>query len=82
MVKRVTISPLHLCLDFEQIPSKVAGVVPRGDAIGQFNPGLMPKISDKAVTPMTEFCLAAAEEALSMSGWKPSDEVDKMKTGN
>ncbi|GFR93549.1 3-oxoacyl-[acyl-carrier-protein] synthase [Elysia marginata] len=67
--------------DFEQIPSKVAGLVPRGDAIGQFNKSLMPKVSDKAVTPMTEFCLAAAEEALSMSGWKPLDEADRLETG-
>lgn len=66
---------------FEQIPSKVAGIVPRGTAPGQFNLELLPQVSNKAVTPMTEFCLAAAEEALSMSGWKPDDEVDRLETG-
>ncbi|RUS77541.1 hypothetical protein EGW08_014695 [Elysia chlorotica] len=67
--------------DFDQIPSKVAGIVPRGDVVGQFNRGLIPKVSDKAVTQMTEFCLVAAEEALSMSGWKPSDEASRIETG-
>ena len=41
----------------------------------------MPEVSNKAVTPMTEFCFAAAEEALTMSGWKPSEEADRLNTG-
>ncbi|GFO32793.1 3-oxoacyl-[acyl-carrier-protein] synthase [Plakobranchus ocellatus] len=67
--------------DFEAIPSKVAGIVPRGNGAGQFNSSLLPKVSNKAVSQMTEFSLVAAEEALTMSGWKPERESDRQNTG-
>lgn len=66
---------------FEQIPSKVAGLVPRGTELGQFHSGLVPKVEQRSVTTMTEYCLAATEEALSMAKWKPHDERGRLRTG-
>ncbi|CAL1529918.1 unnamed protein product [Lymnaea stagnalis] len=66
---------------FEQIPSKVAGLVPHGIKPGEFNSDLVPKIDSRAVTQMTQYCLAAAEEALVMAKWKPKLEEEKERTG-
>lgn len=66
---------------FDQIPSKVAGLVPRGTEPGQFHSGLIPKVEKRSVTMMTEYCLAATEEALSMAKWKPQDERGRLRTG-
>ncbi|XP_005110112.1 3-oxoacyl-[acyl-carrier-protein] synthase, mitochondrial [Aplysia californica] len=66
---------------FEQIPSKVAGLVPRGSEPGLFHRDLVPQVDDRPVTTMTQFCLAAAEEALTMAQWKPEGESDKLRTG-
>ncbi|CAG5130094.1 unnamed protein product [Candidula unifasciata] len=67
--------------EFEQIPSKVAGLVPRGTSKGLFNIELCPKIDGRAITSATQFCLASAEEALTMAKWKPENEKDKERTG-
>uniref|UniRef100_A0A0B6YPA8 3-oxoacyl-[acyl-carrier-protein] synthase n=1 Tax=Arion vulgaris TaxID=1028688 RepID=A0A0B6YPA8_9EUPU len=67
--------------EFEQIPSKVAGLVPRGSSKGQFNPDQCPGSDGRAVTTMTQFCLVAADEALTMANWKPENEEQKERTG-
>ncbi|KAH9515145.1 hypothetical protein Btru_019324 [Bulinus truncatus] len=66
---------------FEQIPSKVVGLVPHGKMPGEFNLIGLPAIDSRAVTQMTQYCLHAAEEALSMAHWKPEKDNDKEMTG-
>ena len=69
--------------DVSDLPAKIAGLVPKGDGEGgTFNP-------DSVVTPkdrrrMDEFivyALAAATEAVADSGWQPSDEEARERTG-
>lgn len=66
---------------FEQIPSKVAGLVPWGSSQNEFNNNQVPKIDGRAITKMTKYCLVASEEALTMANWKPESEWDKERTG-
>ncbi|BFZ05434.1 hypothetical protein BsWGS_08473 [Bradybaena similaris] len=67
--------------EFEKIPSKVAGLVPRGSTKGLFNLELCSNIDGRASTSATQFCLAAAEEALTMAKWKPESQKHKERTG-
>ncbi|KAJ8034839.1 3-oxoacyl-[acyl-carrier-protein] synthase, mitochondrial [Holothuria leucospilota] len=68
--------------EYEGIPSKVAGLVPRGDEEGQFNPAKHLSVAElKTAEDVTQFALTAAEEALSQAGWKPSSEEDRAVTG-
>ena len=69
--------------DVSDLPAKIAGQVPRGDIIsGKFNP-------DDYVTPkdqkkMDDFILmamAAAQEAVTDSGWEPKTDDERNKTG-
>ncbi len=69
--------------DVSDLPAKIAGQVPRGDIVsGKFNP-------DDSVTPkdqkkMDDFivmAIAAAQEAVEDSGWKPTDEESQNRTG-
>uniref|UniRef100_A0A2C9JQ33 3-oxoacyl-[acyl-carrier-protein] synthase n=2 Tax=Biomphalaria glabrata TaxID=6526 RepID=A0A2C9JQ33_BIOGL len=66
---------------FEQIPSKVVGLVRHGNNPGEFNLTGLPTIDGRAVTQMTQYCLRAAEEALTMAKWKPVQDNDKERTG-
>ncbi len=69
-------------IDVSDLPSKVAGMVPRGDEPGAFEP-------DSAASPrdrrrMDEFIvfgLKAADEAVLDSGWQPEDDEDRERTG-
>ncbi len=69
--------------DVSEMPSKVAGLVPRGDASeGRFNP-------DQVVEPKEQrkndsfiiYAIAAAEEAVTDSGWAPQDDESRERTG-
>lgn len=69
-------------IEVADLPSKVAGVIPRGDGEGEFN-------ADKFVSPKEQrkmddfivYALAAATEAVADSGWKPETDEQRERTG-
>lgn len=61
----------------EDLPSQIAGQVPRGNGEGQFNPDhfIEPK-DQKKMDIFIHYAMAAADEAIADSGYKPeSDEA-------
>ena len=65
--------------EFEQIPSQVAGFVPRGNWPGEFQE------SDWVSTPKRKYMSLSSAYALCASseaaGWKPESEKDCLRTG-
>lgn len=70
-------------LDVSDMACRIAGVVPRGDGTdGTFNPDLsMPPKDQRKTDVFITFAMGAAAEAVSNSGWIPSDEEDQLRTG-
>ncbi len=71
--------------DFEvsDLPSQIAGRIPRGDGSGgTFDPdrSMEPK-EQRKVDDFIVFAMAAADEALADSGWKPERDEDSWRTG-
>ncbi len=69
-------------LDVSDLPSKIAGQVPRGSEPGQYDP--LRVASAKELRRYDEFilfALAAADEAVADSGWKPDTEEAQERTG-
>ena len=67
----------------DDLPARVACDVPRGDGTdGTFNPDqwLDPK-DQRRVDDFITFGLAAAQQAVTDSGWKPADEEQRDRTG-
>lgn len=70
--------------DASDIASQIAGFVPYASegAEGGFNPDLaMPPKDQKKVDPFILYGIAAADEALADSGWKPESDEDRERTG-
>ncbi len=69
-------------IDVSDIPARIAGVVPRGDGAGEFNADryIEPK-EQKKMDTFIHFGMAAADEALADSGWKPSTDEEAFRTG-
>jgi 3-oxoacyl-[acyl-carrier-protein] synthase II len=69
--------------EVEDLPCKVAHVIPRGDGTGgTFNPEAY--LEPKELRKIGDFILygiAAADEALKDSGWEPQSEEDRCATG-
>jgi 3-oxoacyl-[acyl-carrier-protein] synthase II len=69
--------------DVEDLPCKIAHVVPRGDGTGgTFSPEAF--LEPKELRKIGDFILygiAAADEALADSGWKPETDADRNATG-
>ena len=69
--------------DVEDLPCKIAHVIPRGDGSGgTFNPEAV--LEPKELRKIGDFILygiAAADEALADAGWKPETEADRNATG-
>jgi len=68
--------------DVSDIPAKIAGLVPRGEGDGLFN--AEDHVSTKDMKKMDDFIVygvAAADQALADSGWKPETEEDQEATG-
>ena len=68
--------------DVSDLPSKIAAQVPRGENPGEFNPESY--ISAKDARKMDDFivyALGAASGAIEDSGWKPSKDEQKERTG-
>jgi 3-oxoacyl-[acyl-carrier-protein] synthase II len=69
--------------DVSDLPCKVAGSVPRGEtADGNFNPDdfMSPK-EQRRVDQFIVFGVAAAVQAVEDSGWQPTIEHDRERTG-
>ncbi len=68
--------------DVSDLASKIAAQVPRGDKEGEFKPE--DYVSPKESRKMADFILyglAAVNQAVEDSGWFPSDDEDKERTG-
>jgi 3-oxoacyl-[acyl-carrier-protein] synthase II len=64
------------------LPAKIAGIVPRGDAPFEFNPDLILEPKDqKKIDDFILYGIAAAQEAIHHSGWMPTDEESLERTG-
>ncbi len=69
--------------DVSDLPCKVAGQVPQGEtAAGYFNADdWMPPKDQRKVEPFILFAMAASVQAVEDSGWKPTDEESRERTG-
>ncbi|MSO65625.1 MAG: beta-ketoacyl-[acyl-carrier-protein] synthase II [Alphaproteobacteria bacterium] len=68
--------------DVSDLPAKIAGQIPRGDGPGQFNPDHWVSTKDRRkMADFILFGLAAAQQAVEDSGWKPEGEEDKIRSG-
>ncbi|HEY3665624.1 MAG TPA: beta-ketoacyl synthase N-terminal-like domain-containing protein, partial [Polyangiaceae bacterium] len=69
-------------IDVSDLPTKIAGQVPRGSEPGQYDP--LRVASAKELRRYDEFilfALAAADEAVADSGWKPETEAERERAG-
>jgi 3-oxoacyl-[acyl-carrier-protein] synthase II len=68
--------------DVSDLPAKVAGQVPIGGSDGAFNPDdFVPANERRRMGEFIVFALAAAIEAVHDSGWMPTDEEGRERTG-
>ena len=68
--------------DVSDLPAKIAGQVPLGDAPGGFNADVhVPPKDQRKMGMFIQFALAAATEAVKHSGWEPQDEEGRQRTG-
>ena len=72
--------------DTTDYASKIAGVVPKttddNPTDGFFNPNLfVPPKDQRKMDPFIIYGIAAAEEAINDSGWKPESDEDRERTG-
>ncbi|MFC3693309.1 beta-ketoacyl-ACP synthase II [Chenggangzhangella methanolivorans] len=67
----------------DDLPARVAGLVPRGDGSnGTFNPdAVMEPKEQRKVDDFITYAVAAADEALADSGWKPQTDEERWATG-
>lgn len=68
--------------EFDQIPSRVVGLVPQGEGEGEFNEtDWVTPSQRKTMSLSSVFALCASMEALEDARWKPQSEDDSVKTG-
>ena len=62
--------------DVQDLPCKIAGMVPRGDAAGGgFNAdSYVPPKDQRKMDTFIVYAMGAATQAIEDSGWKPEDE--------
>jgi 3-oxoacyl-[acyl-carrier-protein] synthase II len=69
-------------IDVSDLPSKIAGQVPRGSQPGEYDPLRFASARElRRYDEFILFALAAADEAVADSGWKPETEADQERTG-
>ena len=68
--------------DVSDISSQIAGIIPRGDGAGEYNPNTFvePK-EQRKVDEFIVYGMAAAQEAIEDSGWTPENEEAQNRTG-
>jgi 3-oxoacyl-[acyl-carrier-protein] synthase II len=68
--------------DVSDLPSKIAGQIEEGEGEGQFNPDdFLTAKERRRVDDFIIYGLAAAQEAVEDSGWKPDGEEEQFRTG-
>jgi 3-oxoacyl-[acyl-carrier-protein] synthase II len=69
--------------DVSDLPAKIAGQVPRGEtAAGDFNADdWVPPKDQRKMDEFIIFAMAAADQAVKDSGWKPEDAEARERTG-
>lgn len=68
--------------DVSDLPSKIAGVVPRGDGDGEFNPDdWVPSKDRRRMADFVIFGLTAAQQAVDDAGWNPETDEERDRTG-
>lgn len=68
--------------DVSDLPAKVAGQVPLGGSPGDFNPDDYVSSKDRRrMGDFIVFAMAAAQQAVADSGWLPTEEEDRERTG-
>ncbi len=69
--------------DVSDLPAKIAGQVPRGEtAAGDFNvDDWVPTKDQRKMDEFIVFAMAAADQAVKDSGWKPEDDEARERTG-
>ena len=69
--------------DVQDLPCKIAGMVPRGDAAGGgFNAdGYVPPKDQRKMDTFIVYAMGAATQAIEDAGWKPEDEESRQRTG-
>ncbi len=69
--------------DVADLPARIAGQVPRGDtASGHFNPDdHVPTKDQRKMETFIVMAVAAADQAVADSGWRPGEEEAQNRTG-
>ena len=68
--------------DVSDITSQIAGVIPRGDGAGEYNPDtVMEPKEQRKVDEFIVYGMAAAKEAIEDSGWDAKTEEQLNRTG-
>ena len=68
--------------DVSDITSQIAGIIPRGDGAGDYNPDtFMEPKEQRKVDEFIVYGMAAAQEAIADAGWTPKDEESLNRTG-
>jgi 3-oxoacyl-[acyl-carrier-protein] synthase II len=68
--------------DVSDLPAKIAGQIEEGEGEGQFNPDdFLTAKERRRVDDFIIYGLAAAQEAVEDSGWKPDEEEEQFRTG-
>ena len=69
--------------DVQDLPCKIAGMVPRGDAASDsFNADVyVPPKDQRKMDSFIIFAMGAASQAIEDSGWKPEEEEARQRTG-
>ncbi len=69
--------------DVSDLPSRIGGQIPRGEtADGLFNPDdFMEPKDQRKVDQFIIYAMAAAQQAVEDSGWKPTDDEGQERTG-
>ncbi len=69
--------------DVSDLPAKIAGQVPRGDAAdGKFNADeYMSSKDQRRVDDFIIYAMGAAVQAVEDAGWQPEDETERERTG-
>ncbi|CAN0920711.1 3-oxoacyl-[acyl-carrier-protein] synthase, mitochondrial [Linum grandiflorum] len=66
---------------FDQLTSKVAAVVPCGNAPGEFCEDLWLNSKHRSIARFIAYALCATDEALKDAQWEPTQEEQKERTG-
>ncbi len=68
--------------DVTDLPSKIAGIVPRGDGDGDFNPDdWVPPKDRRKMADFIIFGIAAAQQAVDDADWHPDSDEELDRTG-